>query len=75
MVRLGPGINFNAMLGRRGYGVGGRGYGVSGRVGVNGVVGQIKRLLDELPEVQQASGTINVKLEGQKPKTVTFKYK
>ncbi len=68
MIEKGPALNFNAILGTRPYSI-------SGRVGVNGVIGQIKRLLDQLPEVQQASGAINIKLEGQKARTVTFKYK
>jgi len=38
------------------------------------VVNAVKHLLDKMPEVEKASGTMTVKVKGQMPKTLSFKY-
>jgi len=39
------------------------------------VIDKIKRLMDQLPEVEQLKGTISLKLKGVPVKTLTFNYK
>ncbi len=39
------------------------------------VVMKIRQLLDRLPEVERASGTLTIKLKNRTPKTLSFRYR
>ena len=46
----------------------------SGHVGTGDVVMKIRRLLDKLPEVEKAKGTLTIKLKNRAPRTLQFNY-